>query len=89
MAFHVLLLALLAACAPGAHAFLDRKRGLHLFTLPEMQSPLQRHLASTGTPGWFYMKPSAEGQYPQVHDAHEFLGETRMGFVHYNMVRPA
>lgn len=76
------LLLMLAACP--ADAFLDRKRGLHLFTLPEMQSPLRRHLHYT--PGWHFMVPHAvTGEFPQVHDAHVFLGETTMGFVSYNM----
>lgn len=74
---------LLFACLVTlASAFLDRKGGLHLFSLPELRSPLGRHLSATGA-GYRHLR-AIDGQYPEVHDTHEFIGSTPFGFVVLN-----
>jgi len=72
---------LLNVCS--VEAFIDRQNGIHLFSLPELRSPLQRHLA-TGGAAWRNLKESSDGEYPTVHDAHEFVGATPHGYVVYN-----
>ena len=79
-----LALLLLGAAAPAA-AFLDRDRGLHLFALPEARSAL--HHAATALHGnsrWRLLQ-QREGGYPEVHDAHEFVGTTKLGFISFNV----
>jgi hypothetical protein len=81
----LLLLLLLLSLPPSAVAFLDRTRGLHLFTLPETRSAL--HHAATALHGnsrW-RMLEQRNGHYPEVHDAHEFVGATTLGFVSFNV----
>ena len=69
----------------GAYAFLDRK-GLHLFSLPETRSALHHAVdaAGLGRARWRLMR-SIEGNYPEIHDAHEFVGETQHGFLSFNI----
>ena len=72
-----LALLLLGAAAPAA-AFLDRDRGLRLFALPEARSALH------GSSRWRLLQ-QREGGYPEVHDAHEFVGTTKLGFISFNV----
>ena len=77
-------LLLLLGAAPAA-AFLDRGRGLHLFQLPETRSDL--HHASVALHGgnrWRMLQPR-DGVYPELHDAHEFVGTTQLGFIAFNV----
>ena len=75
------LVALLRLPAPAA-AFLDRDAGHHLFALPELHSPLARHLAASGA-GYRHVT-AVNGAYPELHDSHAFTGSTRYGFVVFN-----
>ncbi len=80
---HVLLLSLLAPVA--VLSFLDRTDGLHLFTLPELTSSHKRRLLSSGEAGRGYRRlVRTADAFPAVHDSHEFIGETSLGFVVYN-----
>jgi hypothetical protein len=71
--------------APVA-SFLDREKGLHFFTLPELRSPLHHHLVSSGygRSKWRALSPSQDGAFPEVHDSHEFVGATALGFITLN-----
>ena len=79
------LLFILHILAPVA-SFLDRDKGLHFFTLPELRSPLHHHLSKNGHGGsrWRALNPSLDGVFPEVHDSHEFVGATVLGFVTLN-----
>ena len=76
---------LLALASPlAANAFLDRQSAL-LLSLPELRSPLQRHLAAGPNAGAAYRHlAEVEGAFPAVVDEHEFIGATSVGFVVYN-----
>ena len=81
MAFLFLLLVMVPAAA-----FLDREKGLHFFTLPELRSPLHHALVKAGHGGkkWRALKAAPDGTYPEIHDSHEFVGATEYGFVSMN-----
>ncbi len=86
MAFSLLVILLLGAVSPAA-AFLDRGRGLHLFALPETRSALHHAtVALHGNSRW-RMLQRRDGSYPEVHDAHEFVGATSLGFIAFNVRR--
>jgi len=76
---------MLALASPlAASAFLDRQSAL-LLSLPELRSPLQRHLAASPNAGAAYRHlAEVEGAFPAVVDEHEFIGATSVGFVVYN-----
>ncbi len=66
-------------------AFIDRDKGLHLFSLPETRSAL--HHAATALHGnsrWRLLQ-RIQGGYPEVHDSHEFVGATALGFISFNV----
>ena len=79
------ILFLLLVMVPAA-AFLDREKGLHFFTLPELRSPLHHALVKAGHGGkkWRALKAAPDGTFPEIHDSHEFVGATEYGFVSMN-----
>ena len=81
----ILQLLLLLGAAALASAFLDREKGLHLFTLPETRSPLHHAARALHGHSTWRMLQRREGGYPEVHDAHEFVGATRLGFISLNV----
>ena len=77
-------LVLFMTMTPGL-SFLDRKRGLHLFALPETRSALHHAaVALHGNSRWRLLQ-QRNGGYPEVHDAHEFVGSTELGFIAFNV----
>ena len=76
---------LLALALPlEASAYLDRQSAL-LLSLPQLRSPLQRHLAAGPNAGAAYRHlAEAGGAFPAIVDEHEFIGATSLGFVVYN-----
>ena len=81
------MLCKLLVTLPLVAAFFDRSNGgLHLSSLPELRSGKHRRLAALGTPGQGHrlLTRNAQGELPEVHDSHRFVGVTDVGFIDFD-----